>query len=186
MSYTPSLGCVLMWHRGPLNSYCTILVYPNPSRMLSPLLHQTFPSMQDSQQEEKEGAWCILSISRFPHGSLMVLAELHLKTGEPGILNSRKFYLGDAFIFQYPTLKLRKHPQRHSPDPHFAVHNTGGVKLSQQIFHLVISLPVLDHISVVGRDIGLQDIVHEAVEAPLLRFTVLFQYPAIGCRLEAT
>lgn len=98
----------------------------------------------------------------------------------------RQVYLADAFIFEYPILKLGKHLRRHSPDPHFAVHNTGGVKLSQQIFHLVVSLPILDHISVVGRDIGLQDIVHEAVEAALFRFTVLLQYPAIGCRLETT
>lgn len=98
----------------------------------------------------------------------------------------RQFYPGDAFIFEYPILKLRKRPRSHSPDPHFAVHNTGGVKLSQQIFYLVVSLPILDHVSVVGRDIGLQDIVHEAVEAALLRLTVLLQYPAIGCRPETT
>lgn len=76
-----------MWQRGPPNSYSAIPVYSNPSKVLPPLPHQTFPSVQDSQQAEEEEAWCILFIPRLPHGSLMLLAELFLKTGEPGVLN---------------------------------------------------------------------------------------------------
>lgn len=40
-----------------------------------------------SQQPVKEGTWCILSVPRFPHSSLLLLADLSLKTGEPGVLN---------------------------------------------------------------------------------------------------
>lgn len=81
---------------------------------------------------------------------------------------------------------IKQYPQSHSPDPHFAVHDTGGVEFSQQIFHLVVSLSIFHHVAMVGRNIGLQDIIHQAVEAALLGFTVLLQYPAVGRCLETT
>ena len=52
---------------------------------------------------------------------------------------------------------------RHSPDAHLAVHDAGQVELREQVVHLVVLLPVLLHVSVVGRYVGPQHVIHQPV-----------------------
>lgn len=72
------------------------------------------------------------------------------------------------------------------PDSHLAIHDTGRVKVSQEIFHLIVTLPILHYVPMVGRNIRLKDIIHQAVQAALFRLAVLLQYPPISCSFEAT
>lgn len=62
-----------------------------------------------------------------------------------------------------------------SPYSHLTVHHTRKVKLSQQILHLVVLLPVLLYISVVAGDKRTEHILHQEGQAALLAVTVFLK-----------
>lgn len=72
------------------------------------------------------------------------------------------------------------------PDAHLAIHDASRLKLSQQIFHLVVLLTVLLHVAMVGRDVRLEHVVHQPDQTALLALTVLLQDAAVSSGLEIT
>lgn len=62
-----------------------------------------------------------------------------------------------------------------SPYAHLTVHHTWGVKLSQQILHLVVFLAILLYVSMVTRDVRTKHIIHQQGQAALLAFTVFLK-----------
>lgn len=73
-----------------------------------------------------------------------------------------------------------------SPAPHFAVHDAGRVKVSEEVVHEVVILLVMLSHAIVSRNEGPKRVAHELQKTLLLALAVLLQEPSITPRLKVS